>query len=280
MTRKIIIFFNDNINDNLNRIILFIDNLDPLVKREIKYIFIGTVSGYVIGKILTIIMNKIQANNLADKTIGPKISKPNGKRRRILKLLRKLRGGEIVSSLLFFMATTNTLVEFLTAVGSLSGFGLFLTSMNRKELYKLIKGASTLRPQELALMPLTSGMALDEIIRDLTCTKGLELLREVLVNRDLPAEEKKELMARYIQNALKKTSLTDKLLFILCLLRILLSLYPQHFQAFILFLEKLRQLFLSGKISRSSYYLLLRKAARKGMPVESYIQELASREIN
>lgn len=252
------------------------DKVDPLVRREIKYVAIGAVSGYVTGKIVTIIINKNQANNLADKTIEPKILEPNGKRRRILKLLRKLKGGEIVSGLLAVMATTTTLAEFLATVGSVVGFGGFLRSMTRKELYSLIKGASTLAPQELALMPLQSGTIVDELIKDLTCAKGLEMLRLVLLDRELSAEDKKELIARYLQHAVKNTSSTDKLLLILCLVRILLSLYPHHFASFILLLEKLRRLFLSGKISRLAYYYLLRKAERAGIPVEAYIQELAS----
>jgi hypothetical protein len=250
-------------------------NIDPLVKREIKYLLIGAITGLVLRQCIRLIITKIPVEKLNEL----EISKHNRKRRRILKLLRKLRGGQIGNVMLLLLQNIDKIGDAITILSTSGGFLAFLASLKKNQLVKVLGDASWSGVHEFALQAPNSGIA--KLLKDITCLTTYELVRKVLEDNSIPVDKKAELIDRFLNEKVKKmrnNRNNNQVLFILCMVQFLMLFYlsPYHFHLFILLMEKLRELVLSGHISRAVYRAILRRLLKNDIAVHEYLNELNS----
>jgi hypothetical protein len=153
-----------------------------------------------------------------------------------------------------------------------AGFGAYLKSLNTTQLSNLIEGSTMIKPRYLALMPINGGIPIDPV-KDLTCTVTFELLKKILEDKDIPFKEKKKAVGLFFRRFnFQKPG--NRVLFTICIINLMFLLYHKKFDSFYLLLSKLRSLFLSGKLSRVLYYAILRGLQKRGIPVNSEIEQL------
>lgn len=110
-------------------------------------------------------------------------------------------------------------------------------------------------------MPPNAGIPVDKL-KDKACVVKFQRSQQVLMNKDIPFQEKKEMLERFFKklNFLKRGS---RIVLLFCMVNLLFLLYYNNFASFYLLIEKLRKMFQSGKISRVLYYAILQKLKKR-----------------
>ena len=102
------------------------------------------------------------------------------------------------------------------------------------------------------------------------------MLEKILEDINIPFDEKKLAVERFLNEKinpdLKQPS--RRAVFIFFIINLLLLLFVKNFSSFHILLAKLKLMFQSGKLSRALYYKILRELKKRGLPVNSDLDEL------
>ena len=238
------------------QIIVVFNSIDPLVKREVLFVVVGTSIGLLIEQLVKRLYFKRlkKGFNPEDPTL------PKSK-------LRQLRGGQVLE----FLIAGNEIYAF---IGGVLGFVGFLATLNQTQLHEFIKSTTMLKPRELALMPPTAGIPVGKL-KDITCSARFKMLEKILEDDEIPFKEKKEAVNQFFKRlTFKKRG--SRVVFLFCIINLLVLLYYKKFGSFYLSLAQLRKMFRSGRISQVVYYTILRRLKKIGIPVDDELEEVLS----
>jgi hypothetical protein len=237
------------------------------VSRESRIIFFCISTGLITG----IILQKICKEYLKHySTIASEnILKDNSKKPSVSKRIR-MRGGELISTIT--MATVFNVITLIaehgTTLGFLSGCILSLGAVSSNFAINLLYKAS---PQNL---PVTSLICLKDNIDlihsiKLDCTNNFVFLSNYLLSKEIPYEQKQKNPYAILSNCLNLNTNEEKILFIICLVSLLSTLFYLNPAAYYIILEQLLTAVREGKLSKELVRTIIRRIIRlKGIPID------------
>ena len=202
-----------------------------------------------------------------------KITEELAKEPIVRRIIRKLRGGQLSEKFIeiFLRILFKKFVKLCAAEGGKIGVGvgagLVLKQIPKKSIAKLLEGAIPQNLLDKKGFMLING----EKIYFENCDNGLKYLFSILMDKDVPYTDKKELVTYVFRTHL---DMSDPIKVILCLLPIFIALSIQNPSSYFLLLKGLIQAIKEGKISKRVARLIVRKLLKRGTAVDPELLDL------
>lgn len=243
----------------IDRIRIMLTYVRPIDRRYISYILISFVIGYLLQMTSGVLIKRYEKwealkKNKTEELLLTNVSK---KDRPILRKIKNLRGGDLVS-LFGLLRNIKDYSYLITGATALIGF---IKSGPRQSVFDFFEESSHanlyrsyfLKPQDAIIVG--ESLTLD-------CNKDFQYLFNILVNLDIPYEQKKEILASFKDEFFVLDTHTKRLYFILCLISMLVGLNVLNVlnvSSYYLLLAELLDAVRKKKISKVVLRAIIRK---------------------
>ena len=255
-------------------------------RKEIKIFLICTAT----GGLLQFFCRKYIKNHpefLEEPEITIKIKNPSGKTEQVTneiaeelvkdpiirRIIKHLRGGQFQEKLVevLFRLMLKKLIKLAAArgveFGVSLGTGIAFAVTPKKALVKVIEGAL---PQNLLDKKSFIQVNGEKVYLE-NCENGFKYMFSILMDKELPYNEKKELVTYIFRVNLDKSK---PLKLVLCLIPMLLILATQNPASYFLVIKNLIQAIKEGKISKRVARIIVRRLLKEGKMVDPELLDI------
>jgi hypothetical protein len=107
------------------------------------------------------------------------------------------------------------------------------------------------------------------------CTPSYKYMFKVLMDKEIPFEEKQKTTVQIFKNHLDLGTMESKIKFLFCILTMLYIFYFHNMSAYLILMQNLIKAIKEGKISKRLARFLIKKLLKKGVNIDPELIDLA-----